>query len=366
MSIYTTPLQFAYFLGLLFSCLLFWRGWREERLSDRLLAFVLLFLVIEIQDYTFGFSGINFLWEVMNGFPRHTALAFAPTIYLYLLSQVNREFRLEKKHLLYYIPYTIYFLINIFIFLNGATFVKNMQVSQLAFWLGWLEQISLYVLYVYFFRKSLIVYNDYKSWTTTQFSNVESISFKWIRNFIYLIIAGESIRAVWNIADYIIDMPYEQDWWWHLFIVAVICYISINGYFQRQPRQLTFAGIDKDVQDLEPAVEVKVEKQTKDFSHLIPKIEKQFVEEEIYLDPELTLTQLALKLRTNGALLSAAINQTYLKNFNDFVNEFRIKAYQEAIKQPENSNYTKLSIALDCGFNSKATFNRALKKFGDS
>lgn len=363
MSIYTTPLQFAYFMALLFFILLSWRGWREERLSDKLLAFVLLFLAIEIQDYTFGFAGINFLWEELNGFPRHTSLAFAPTIYLYLLSQVNRDFKLEKKHLLYYILYAIYFFINLFIFLSGADFVNSMQTAKISTWLKWIEEISFYGMYVYFFRKSLIVYRNYKKWISTQFSDTETVSFKWLRNFIYLIIIGESIRLLWNLADYMIDMPYEQDWWWHLFIVVVICYISIKGYFQSQPRDLHFHTPVPVVEEKEQ--EIKPEKILKDYSHIIEKLEKQFYEEEIFLEPELTLAQLALKVKTNAAILSAAINQTYSKNFNDFVNEFRIKAYNEKIKNNENENYTKLSLALDCGFNSKATFNRALKKFGD-
>jgi hypothetical protein len=39
---------------------------------------------MEIQDYTFGFAGINILWEKFDGFPRYFSLAFAQTIYFYL------------------------------------------------------------------------------------------------------------------------------------------------------------------------------------------------------------------------------------------------------------------------------------------
>jgi hypothetical protein len=40
-------------LGLLLAILLLIRGFREERLSDKLLAAVLFLLAMEIQDYTF-------------------------------------------------------------------------------------------------------------------------------------------------------------------------------------------------------------------------------------------------------------------------------------------------------------------------
>ena len=49
-------------------------------------------------------------------------------------------------------------------------------------------------------------------------------------------------------------------------------------------------------------------------------------------------------------------------NFNDFVNEKRAEAVIEKLKNGEHISNTLLSIALDCGFNSKTTFNRAFKK----
>jgi AraC-like DNA-binding protein len=49
-------------------------------------------------------------------------------------------------------------------------------------------------------------------------------------------------------------------------------------------------------------------------------------------------------------------------NFNDFVNYYRVQAVVEKLKMGEQKTQTLLSIAYDCGFNSKATFNRAFKK----
>ena len=49
-------------------------------------------------------------------------------------------------------------------------------------------------------------------------------------------------------------------------------------------------------------------------------------------------------------------------NFNDFVNEKRAEAVITKLKKGEHVENTLLGIALDCGFNSKTTFNRAFKK----
>jgi len=49
-------------------------------------------------------------------------------------------------------------------------------------------------------------------------------------------------------------------------------------------------------------------------------------------------------------------------NFNDFVNHYRIEAVKKKLEAGEQRNMTLIGIALECGFNSKTTFNRAFKK----
>jgi len=49
-------------------------------------------------------------------------------------------------------------------------------------------------------------------------------------------------------------------------------------------------------------------------------------------------------------------------NFNDCINKYRIEAIKNSFINGEHKKSTLLGIAFDCGFNSKATFNRAFKK----
>lgn len=371
MTIYTTPLQFAYFFGLLFSILLFVRGVRNERLSDRLLAAVMFLLSMEIQDYTFGFAGINYLWEEMDGFPRHFGLAFAPTIYLYLKSQINRDFKLTTKDLLHYIPYSIYFLVNLWLFLQGKDAMYALYATKFIQFLSWVEKIAVWVSYAFYFYYALKLYQHYRKWTETQFSDTESVSFDWLRNFMYLIIAGEVFKFLWQFADYMIDMPFEKDWWWHLFTVCIIVYVGLRGYMQIQPKKLVFIDVESVSNEenigvpivFDSDVETKNQATENIFATWKPKIEKLMVEDKIYLEPELSLSDMATRLKTNSSVLSAAINKNFGKNFNDFINESRISEYKQQINLPANRHFTKLGVAFVCGFNSKATFNRALKKF---
>ena len=50
------------------------------------------------------------------------------------------------------------------------------------------------------------------------------------------------------------------------------------------------------------------------------------------------------------------------KNFNDFVNAYRVEAFKAMLKENKHEQLSLLGIAQECGFNSKATFNRVFKK----
>ena len=74
------------------------------------------------------------------------------------------------------------------------------------------------------------------------------------------------------------------------------------------------------------------------------------------------MIDLAEKLGMNRGELSEVINVGAEKNFNDFVNHYRVEEVKRKLQQGEGEKYSLLAIALDCGFNSKATFNRVFKK----
>lgn len=81
-----------------------------------------------------------------------------------------------------------------------------------------------------------------------------------------------------------------------------------------------------------------------------------------YLQPDLSLSDLANELKTNTSVLSQLINAGFNKNFNDFINGYRVAAYLEKAGTAQYQHLTLLAIAFECGFNSKTTFNRAFKK----
>jgi ligand-binding sensor domain-containing protein/AraC-like DNA-binding protein len=86
-------------------------------------------------------------------------------------------------------------------------------------------------------------------------------------------------------------------------------------------------------------------------------------EEKLYLNPGLSLRDLAQRLRIHSNHLSRIINERFGASFNDFVNRYRIEEAKRRLADPEAREASILDIALNSGFFSKSVFNTAFKKF---
>jgi len=88
------------------------------------------------------------------------------------------------------------------------------------------------------------------------------------------------------------------------------------------------------------------------------KLNQLMQNEEIYLDSELTLKGLAVKLNTSSNNLSWLLNSVYKCTFYECS---RIKTFISKIENGEHKEYTVLALSMESGFSSKSTFNRAFK-----
>lgn len=82
-----------------------------------------------------------------------------------------------------------------------------------------------------------------------------------------------------------------------------------------------------------------------------------------FCNTDFTLEKLAAMVGSKIKYVSQAINETYGKNFNRYVNEYRIKEARLRLTNPEKyGNYTIKAIAESVGFKSNANFNSLFKE----
>ncbi len=96
---------------------------------------------------------------------------------------------------------------------------------------------------------------------------------------------------------------------------------------------------------------------------LMAELEVIMQSDQGFRQSDLTIVKLAKKLAVTQHRLRQLINQTLgHQNFNGFVNSYRLSAVKIALRNPSQASIPILTIALDCGFNSLTTFNRAFKE----
>lgn len=95
-------------------------------------------------------------------------------------------------------------------------------------------------------------------------------------------------------------------------------------------------------------------------SELLNKLVAVMKTEKLYKNANLKSAEVAKKIGLTTHQFSQLLNDNLKKNFAAFVNEYRIEAAKEQLKQ--NKNFTLEAIAYDCGFNSKSTFYTYFKK----
>lgn len=99
-----------------------------------------------------------------------------------------------------------------------------------------------------------------------------------------------------------------------------------------------------------------------EFTDFIGRINSSMEHEKPFLNPEISLPELATLVNIPPYQLSRVINEKFGCNFFDFINGYRVNEIKRKLNDPAFDNLSLLGIAYDCGFNSKSAFNRIFKK----
>ena len=381
-NLYSSLLIPPFLHGTLFAILLFIRGRREERLADTLLAWILVINVIKIAFWMLGFAG----WydghdgytSFMFYFPFNNLIILGPLVYFYFLSLTNSSFQFSKKHGPHFILPIVYIVLIMgkliidysinYPFLPDETSQYGTRGPLAELDKKYVLQIVYYASFGYYLWKTLKEFGFYQKYILENFSSIKSISFNWLKNLIYVVGAGVVVFLVFDLISIIrpTGNSYIFDWYAYIGLGAVVYFLSIVGYFNLSNtwHQLQFSSqvpeeTDKEKIDPTPAITPEAIIADTAFQE---KLKTLMTNQLLYLQPELTLHELARHLKLNPSLLSKMINTQMGHNFNDFVNEYRVNALLQKLKSGEHHTKTLLSLAYESGFNSKATFNRAFKK----
>lgn len=337
--------------------MLFIRRYRKNSLSDLWLGILLLVMCSSLIIHFIGFANVYDNNQWLTFFPFEITFAHAPVIYLYVQHLTNDNRRFCAKDLLFFIPAFICWTYFFILFWQNLEFKDWFDdVIQSVYVVPFLN-VALFLWNIGFMYLSIKYYRRYRVWLNENFSDISLIKFNWLRNFLYIFAFLFLLEAAFDLIGLFTKLSYIQFFYFKFVLAIATYYLAIAGYVRSRAIEINFSPVDE-LQTEEPKNFLKVNELESTKTKLI----KLMKTEKPHLDSQLTLKELSKKLGVNTTVLSYTINKGFDKNFNDFINEFRIEEVKKALRSEKNGDETLLNIAFDSGFNSKATFNRAFKK----
>ncbi len=345
--------------GLIFAGLLVNRGARQKSKADFWLALLLFVLCSALVTPFIGFANVYDLNQWLTYFPFSIAYSYGVCVWFYTVNLTDSKRRFQPKDWLFFLPTFFYLAVRFFLFAQTLEWKDRFDENYYKYWNAFVFVTELVwnVALLYF---SIRHYRKYRAWTEENFSDTEKIKFDWLRNFLYVFTSVLIIGAVFDFTNsFLFRLSYIQFFYFEIVLALTTYYLALAGYLRSQTIELDFT--EEKSEEIELAKKPLLSE--RELERIKTRLENLMRTEKPYLNPQLTLNDLSKNLGVNSAVLSYAVNSGFEKNFNDFVNEFRIHEVKEKLRAGNAENLTLLAVAFDCGFNSKATFNRAFKKF---
>lgn len=367
---WSLPLLILVLQGLIFVALLLTRFKRKGNISDLFLGLILLLTCYSQTCYTVGFMGWYNVFRTtkINYFLLEITFGIAPLIFFYVKSITTSSFKFSKKYWLHFIPAFAFIIYRLSIFSYDAMQPGFSEVQNGVLKLSLDEPIVLTALsYIHppymllYLAFTFQLFYNYRKKIIQYFSNTYKLELNWIFSFLVLFTLSFLYSTIQSVVGIYIDLGYNDRWWLNLFVAIITLYVGIKGYFTdtTKLKKLSFSFTP----DKEAIPQYSGIQQTKQISEDDLNTVKILMEKDkAYLNPELNLSDLAVDANMSRAQLSEIINAGFGKNFNDFVNGYRVEAFKAMLQENKHEQLSLLGIAQECGFNSKATFNRVFKK----
>ncbi len=380
-NVYSGLLLIGFTQATVVATLLLWRSRREERISDVFAAGILLAGALYVAQWMLGFGGWydsrDWRTTLMFYVEWGNLAALGPLVYLYFLSVTNTDFRWRRAHWWHFLPAGIFLLLPTLILLYDWGYHRLLRGRAFECFFGtrgplseWRNQYGvpfdiaedIFVrlqLVIYLFL-TVLAYREYRRYLSAEFSNPEPLELRGVRRLLFLLLGGIVATVAVEAYGCLAGGTSYADAWPRYFSMSVLLFFAALQFFAIDPHLTRSLRFGREEGTLSPTEASLPDPETKRWAGLL---ERRLAEHHDYLDPGLRLGELAARVGTNASVLSRTINGAFGMNFNDYLNGLRCAAFLDRVRREEHRRHTLLSLALDCGFNSKSTFNRAFRKY---
>lgn len=290
---------------------------------------------------------------------RHWVFLIGPLLFLYAEACMGKLG--SKRNLLHFLPALIWWVIFQF------TIARQIQLPHIPRIYGF---TSIFSLLTY---GSLIIYtlSQHTKKLRNQFSYSDMfLEVKWLfyiaASLVVVTIVVSVTASIFfkfspppthPVSRFIGD-PYFIDIMHSLAVLVFLFFFALLAQKQERSELRLSASPERP----EPELDLNLTKQERGNSQEFKEVLRFMESSKVYLDNTLSLEKLSQETGIPRNELSRLINSETGENFFHFINGFRSREFCHVIKENRYPNYNLLGKALECGFNSKGTFNAAIKR----
>lgn len=277
-------------------------------------------------------------------FPATFLLASGPALLLYIRHYGRKHWQFSRRDALHFLPAALVILVNLVFFLGKSSRRASGRYNDFDQFPALAEQVVFLisgVLYLWFARQTM----------DDQREEVRA-SRKW---FSFLFVVQGTLILLWafmlgsNFFLYnLMSTSLDYHWIW-----SFTALVSLTGsYFIIFRRELLFPKFS--------LREARLGEE--DTRRLRLQLDRLMEERKPYLDPGLSLQQLAQHLDIKEKDLSELLNSGLDTSFYAYINTFRLEAVKTMLLDPQKQHLTNFAIAQEAGFSSRSTFFNLFKK----
>lgn len=306
---------------------------KKKTVANLLLGLLLIFMAFRIGksvllnfgdglEPIFIFIGLGFL------------LLIGPLLRWYVLGMTQPDFKPSRSFYYELIPFVLIFIASLFV---TKEWYENSNMVIIVFASG---LIFIYLHLAFYISLSWLTMKKVKK----QFPKESRTKYqKIILDWLPLLIVGFAV--IW--ATYVLNILDDAI----PYVIGPIVYSLTIYFLSYKAFQLKAIELDGNV--------FKVNE-----DHLLfNKINELVIGNKLYLESDISLSRISKESGQRTQLISSVINQYARRNFNDYINYYRIQDAKTLLSSSKSEKYTISSIAYDMGFSSLSSFNSAFKKF---
>ncbi len=339
--------------------------------ANRFLTLLLSAFVIALLTQWLSVTGYAEKLKPLFVIASSVVFLFGPLLYFYVKSLTLSGTKFRHFGLPHFLPFCIYIVLILYAVVFNTTELKivtdeslnDLPASKLILPLLKLAHVVIYTI------ASLVLLIRYAENIKHTFSNIENINLLWLRNLVIGFILFECTLLAALVFDLKTFAPTSNADTLLSFILVLL--IFMTGFFGMHQPSLpsTPLRVNSPSQSNEDITNVAGKTTGKNSTHknlragdirLITEKLSTFSSDRVYSDRFLNLQTLSALVGVSQHKLSEYLNSQIGMSFYEYVNKARI---EEAKHRLVISQQSILDIALDVGFNNKATFNKAFKSF---